>query len=479
MDTEGAQVNRGPSNVATRVSITTLGCKSNQYDSSAIAELLSKGLFSIVTFAAPADACIINTCTVTGKSDREARQLIRKARRTNPDAVLIVTGCYAEVGHDELGRIPDVDYVIGNSGKHRIAEYILKQRPKHGPVVVVGKGREGVPFSLRAGSSSGRTSGRTRAYLKIQEGCSKACSYCIIPKARGASRSLPLDEVSREIGLLVDKGFKEIILTGIHMGLYGADISPKAGMASVIRLIEEKAPPCRFRLSSLDACEVTDELIALLKDAKRICRHLHLPLQSGDNAILKGMGRTYTREYYGERVQRLFDAVPGISIGADVMAGFPGEGDKEFENTCSLLKDLPLSYLHIFPFSRRKHTAAASFSSQNHVAKIKERCAVLKKLDEAKRMEFYGRFIGKEAEVLVESGHPPAGRAGHRAAGLLSGWTDNYIPVVLEPNGILSNTIVKARLTGLKGRAVVAVPVDGYPTTVQEERRYDIAGLNT
>lgn len=469
MDTEGAQINRGQRNAATRVSITTLGCKSNQYDSSAIAELLSKGLFSIVPFAGPADACIINTCTVTGKSDREARQLIRKARRTNPDAVLIVTGCYAETGHDELDRIPDVDYVIGNSGKHRIAEYILKQRPERGPMVVVGRGRQGVPFSLRAGSSSGRASGRTRAYLKIQEGCSKACSYCIIPKARGASRSLPLGEVSREISLLVENGFKEIILTGIHMGLYGADISPKAGMASVIRLIEEKAPPCRFRLSSLDACEVTDELIGLLKDAKRICRHLHLPLQSGDNAILKSMGRPYTREYYRERVQRLFDAVPGISIGADVMAGFPGEGDMEFENTCSLLKGLPLSYLHIFPFSRRKGTAAASFSGQNHATKIKERCAVLKKLDEAKRREFYGRFIGKDAEVLVESGHPPAGWVGHKATGLLSGWTDNYIPVVLEPDGVLSNTIVKARLTGLKGGYVVAVPVDGWPITVREE----------
>ncbi|MBI5238105.1 MAG: tRNA (N(6)-L-threonylcarbamoyladenosine(37)-C(2))-methylthiotransferase MtaB [Deltaproteobacteria bacterium] len=456
MDTEGAQVNRRLSNAAIRVSITTLGCKSNQYDSSALVELLSKGLFNIVPFAGPADACIINTCTVTGKSDREARQLIRKARRTNPDAVLIVTGCYAEVGHDEISRIPDVDYIIGNAGKHKIIEYILKHRPKPGPVVVVGKGREGVHFSLRARSASGRTSGRTRAYLKIQEGCSNACSYCIIPKARGASRSLLLDEVSREISLLVEKGFKEIILTGIHLGLYGADMSPKAGIASVIRLIEEKAPLCRFRLSSLDACEVTDELIGLLKDAKKVCRHLHLPLQSGDNTILRSMGRPYTREYYAERVQRLFDTVPGISIGADVIAGFPGEGDKEFENTYSLLKDLPLSYLHIFPFSRRKGTPAASFSGQNHPAKIKERCSVLKGLDQGKRREFYGRFIGKDAQALVESERD-------KATGLFSGWTDNYIPVILEHSRDLSNTIVNVRLMGLKGSAVAALPLYNNP----------------
>ncbi len=443
MDKEGPQVTRADGNAA-RVSIATLGCKSNQYDSSALAWLLSKGRFEVVPFPGPADAYIINTCTVTGKSDREARQLIRKARRTNRDAVLIVTGCYAQVGHDEISRIPGVDYIIGNSDKHRVVEYILRQRPKAGPVVVVGSGGQGVRLGLRAGPSSGRASGRTRAYLKVQEGCSKSCSYCIIPKARGASRSLSPGEVSREIDLLVGNGFKEIVVTGIHLGLYGA------GIASVIRLIEEKAPACRFRLSSLDACEVTDEVIGLLQGAKKLCRHMHLPLQSGDDAILKSMGRPYTRRYYADRVERLFKAVPGISIGADVMAGFPGEGDREFENTLSLLRDLPLSYLHVFPFSRRRGAAAASLPGQNRAATIKDRCAALRRLDGEKRRDFYRRFAGKDAQALVELERD-------RATGLFSGWTDNYIPVVLEHGEDLGNTIVNVRLTGLEGGAVAAM----------------------
>ncbi|MBI5492513.1 MAG: tRNA (N(6)-L-threonylcarbamoyladenosine(37)-C(2))-methylthiotransferase MtaB [Deltaproteobacteria bacterium] len=418
-----------------RVSIQTLGCKSNQYDSSALEEALRGADLEIVPFPEAADACIINTCTVTGKTDYQSRQLIRRVRKINPDAVVIVTGCYAQVSPEEVSRIEGVDFVVGNPEKDRIVEFLRSGRQSSTRTVVSGFS-SGAPFTLRAHGSGGRT----RANLKVQEGCNRACSYCIIPKARGSSKSLPLPEVRKEIETLIENGYREIILTGIHLGAYGNDLGERTDLTSILRLIENEDYPCRFRISSLDPDEVTGELIDILKGAKRVCNHLHLPLQSGDDAVIRGMRRPYTAGEFAEKV-RLASMVKEISIGVDVIAGFPGEGEREFENTFSLLRDLPVSYLHIFPFSKRKGTPAAVAPGQVDPKAIRARCEKLKELDTLKRLEFYRAFIDKTAEVLVEGSRD-------KNTNLLKGRARNYIPVAFQGDDRLKNTLTRVALSG-------------------------------
>lgn len=426
-----------------KVAITTLGCKSNQYDSSALEDALRAASFEVAPFSGPADAYIINTCTVTGRTDTQSRQVIRKARKENPGAIVVVTGCYAQVSPDEVKSL-GVDFVVGNPEKERIVEYLLGGR-RQGITEDLGQWQEGTPWTLRARSSSGRT----RANMKIQEGCGRACSYCIIPRARGLSKSLPLNEIEREFDSLVEAGYKEVVLTGIHLGAWGADLSPSTDITTLLELIEKKDYPCRFRLSSLDPDEVTDRLIEILQDAKRVCNHLHLCLQSGDDNIIKRMRRPYTRELFAERIERLVASVPEISVGVDVIAGFPGEGDAEFENTYSILSGLPIAYLHVFPFSKRRGTPAADFKDQVEPRTVKERCSRLQELDRAKRDAFHQNFIGKKAGVLVEGGRD-------RRSGLLTGRARNYIRVFLEGDDALKRKLVEAELQepangGMKG----------------------------
>jgi threonylcarbamoyladenosine tRNA methylthiotransferase MtaB len=433
-----------------KVAITTLGCKANQYDSWAMEEALARGGLTVVEFPEPADAYVINTCTVTGKTDYQSRQLIRRARRTNPDATIVVTGCYAEVNSKEVLRVEGVDYVLGNPGKGEVLEYILRGRPSNGPETAPGpspdKATDGVPMTLRARGSSNRT----RASLKLQDGCDRRCTYCIIPRARGVSRSLPLGDVEREIDAFVAHGYKEIVLTGIHLGAYGEDLSGQTGLTTILRLIEKRRWPCRFRISSLDPDEVTDELIEILKTSESICNHMHLPLQSGSKAILKSMGRNYTPGAFADVVWRLFKAVPGVAIGTDIIAGFPGEGAAEFDETYDMVRDLPLSYLHIFPFSVRDHTPAAAYPGVVAKRTVKDRCRRLKELNAVKRNDFYKRFVGSTATVLVESSRD-------KHTGLAKGKSKNYIPVLLEhgaPDRPVNNTIVRARLTGVLGASM-------------------------
>jgi threonylcarbamoyladenosine tRNA methylthiotransferase MtaB len=412
------------------VSITTLGCKSNQYDSFAIEEMLEKNNFLIVDSPENADACIINTCTVTGKTDSQSRQLIRKVRRKNPRALVIVTGCYAQVSPQEIAAIEGVDYILGNPEKEKIAEYLIAGKRPHGYKVKVDVGAQSSNLGLRAS----RAPGRTRAYLKLQDGCDNTCSYCIIPKARGRERSLSLNNVLREIDKLIEKGYKEIVFTGIHLGSYGLDLPLGMDITKLIRLVEDRRYPCRFRISSLDPDEVTDELIDIVSSAKTICKHLHLPLQSGDEGILRKMNRHSNLALFRDKIIRLVDSIPSISIGVDIIVGFPGEGDREFLNTCNMLEELPISYIHIFPFSKRIGTPAANFEGQIKDTVIKQRCKRLKDVDKEKRMIFYRNFIGKKVQVLIESNM-------NRGTGLFQGRTDNYIPVLIDNYGGPTNTL--------------------------------------
>lgn len=429
-----------------KVVIKTLGCRSNQYDSSALADMLRAAGYEPVTAHTGAnlvEAYIINTCTVTTKTDYQSRRLIRRARRENPDAVIIVTGCYAQVAPVEVGAVGAADYVVGNLNKADIVEYIKRGRPAGGPETIVEPG-SGVPFTLRAESSHYRT----RVNLKVQDGCNRRCSFCIIPRARGASRSLPSQRVLAEIQALGERGYKEVILTGIHLGSYGADLDDESSLTGLLRAIEKAGFPCRIRLSSLDPDEVAPELIEILSTSRAICNHLHLALQSGDDSVLRQMRRPYTRATIKEGVEELVKKVDSVSIGLDVIAGFPGEGPEEFENTYSLIKDLPVAYLHVFPFSPRPGTPAAGFPDQVDGLKKKERAARLKELHLEKRDAFYMRFSEKVMDVLVES-------ARSRSDGMLRGRTSNYIPVAFDGPDELMGDIVSVRLGEVRDGVVV------------------------
>jgi threonylcarbamoyladenosine tRNA methylthiotransferase MtaB len=401
------------------VSLHTLGCRSNQYDTSAIEDQISLAGLKLVQFTSPADACIINTCTVTSRTDAQSRQAIRKARKLNPGALVIVTGCYAQVSPDDVAKIDEVDLVLGNPEKGQVIDFLTKgQREKK---TIVGPSEPGTPFSLRANNIRGRT----RANLKIQDGCDRFCTYCIIPTARGRSKSLGADTILKEIEGLIEKGFKEFVFTGIHLGGWGTDFKEPAHITELLEKIEEQDFPARFRLSSIDPDEVTDPLIDLMREAKTICNHLHLPVQSGSDTILKLMERPYSADFFAERVNRLKSQVPGISIGTDIITGFPGETDKEFEETRSFIDSLPLSYLHVFPYSVRAGTPAATLPGALHGTIIKERSAILREIDAKKRKDFYRNFIGSKVDVLVEGSND-------KATGLLKGRSSNYIPVLIE-----------------------------------------------
>ncbi|MFQ5329052.1 MAG: tRNA (N(6)-L-threonylcarbamoyladenosine(37)-C(2))-methylthiotransferase MtaB [Thermodesulfobacteriota bacterium] len=435
------------------VFITTLGCKANQYDSFAIEEMLAREDFQIVPDLEEAHACIINTCTVTGRTDAQARQLIRRVKRYNSNALVIVTGCYAQVSPDEVAKIEGVDYVLGNGEKEQVVEHLLMGRPVGASVAALASPKvtvrnDGSAIGLRASGAPGRT----RAYLKVQDGCDNTCTYCIIPAARGETRSVPRQTLFSEIDVLVEKGYREIVLTGIHLGSYGEEFSPPESITGLLRSIEERSYPCRFRVSSLDADEITDGLVDLMATAGTICRHLHLPIQSGDDTIIKRMGRGGGADVVRERVERIASSIPDIAIGLDLIVGFPGEGDVEFMNTVRLLEKLPIAYMHIFPFSKREGTPAASFTGQVDGKIIKERCRVLRNLDGEKRAAFYGSYLGREVSALVEG-------ARNRETGLMQGRSDNYIPVLLANYDGPTNRLLSVRLDTVTENGVVGTVV--------------------
>lgn len=432
--------------IAKTVAITTLGCRANQYDSSAMEDILIEGGLQVVSPSAVADAYIINTCTVTGSTDSQSRQEIRKLKRRNKDAVIIVTGCYAEVSAEEVALIEGVDFVLGNPEKSKVLECIEAGRGGMANMSKTSVSEDLGLMELRVKDATAKKSHkRTRANLKIQDGCDRTCSFCIIPKARGASRSVSRADVLEELKALSAAGFREVILTGIHLGGYGRDFllqgSMKTTMTSLLKEMSELALPMRLRISSLDPDEVTTELVDLLANETGICNHMHLALQSGSDSILKSMNRPYNSERFREVVELLAERVKDISIGADVIVGFPGESEADFIETLNLIEALPLAYLHVFPYSERSGTEAATMSGQVDARIIKERAKRLRILGEQKCLEFYGKFIDKEVEVLVESGR-------HKKSGLLKGRTSNYMPILIDGGDELKGTIVKVLLRG-------------------------------
>lgn len=432
-----------------KVGLATLGCKVNQYESAALAEDLHNKDFSLVPFNSRADVYIINTCTVTAFSDFQARQCIRRAHRTNPQAKIIVTGCYAQIASADIAKLDGVNLVVGNDQKNMIPELLQNGRINSNYILAHDIFRQKKFFHMPLA----KFRGHTRAFLKIQDGCNSFCSYCIVPFARGKSRSLPPEEVLKAITKFTYGGYKEIVLSGIHLGSYGRDLNPAATLTGLLHQIIDQHLDARIRLSSIEPGEITDDLLHLFDKQDIICPHLHIPLQSGDDKILALMKRDYNAAFYRNLIEKIAATVNGIAIGVDVMAGFPSEGEDEFKNTLHLLQDLPVAYLHVFPYSERPGTLAQKIQPKVPEALKKDRAAILRNLGIKKREEFALRFLSKKLNVLVE-------KATDKKTALMKGFSQNYMQVLLEENNssIVNNIVtvqaVKFRDGKLYGKIV-------------------------
>ncbi|MHB8911017.1 MAG: tRNA (N(6)-L-threonylcarbamoyladenosine(37)-C(2))-methylthiotransferase MtaB [Syntrophales bacterium] len=432
-----------------RVAVATLGCKVNQCESAGIAEAMTARGMTIVPFEDEADCYVVNTCTVTGRTDYQSRQLIRRAIRRNPAAAVFVTGCYAQRAPEEIARIPGVRIVAGNAEKALLPELLQELAAAGGARVRVGDIRSEHAF---AGLGAAVFPEHTRAFLKIQDGCDAFCSYCIVPHARGRSRSLPSAEVSARIAALAAGGYREVVLAGIHLGAYGRDLSPAAKLEEVVRRVADERPVERLRLSSIEPREVTDGLIDVLGSAGAVCRHLHIPLQSGDDGILAAMRRDYDAAFFRDLLRRIWAAVPGVAVGIDVMVGFPGETEEAFANTLRLVEEMPVAYLHVFPYSRRPGTPAASMPGQISDQEKKVRAERLRRIGSEKRRSFAMRFIGTPLTVLIE-GRKDAG------TGFPVGFSDNYIPIAVR-GAAEANRIVRVMPDSLQNGRLIAGMID-------------------
>ncbi len=395
-----------------RVAISTLGCKTNQFESAAMIEQLEAAGYRVVPFTEPSDFYIINSCTVTARTDAETRRLIRRARRLNQTARIVATGCYAQVAPGELEKIPELDCVLGNQEKQHIAAFLESSASS---VADIAKADHAEPLKLTSFAE------HTRAFLQVQNGCNSFCSYCIVPYARGRSRSVQPDDVLQGVRDLAGGGFKEVVLTGIHLGAYGIDLPLPTTLTDLVRRIDAEGIVPRLRIGSIEPNEVTTELLEMMAGSSSICPHLHLPLQSGSDSVLERMGRPYTSRFFRDLMTRISSALPEAFIGADVIAGFPGETESEFSETVRLLEELPFSDLHVFPYSSRPGTRAAGMPGHVSSAVVTSRAAQLRTIAKRKKAEFLARFIGKELSVLMQ---------GYDAAeGVCRGLTRNYISV--------------------------------------------------
>lgn len=445
-----------------KIAITTLGCKVNQYDSAVIQNRLERQ-HSFVSFEEPADCYIINACTVTDRADWEARQLVRRAKRLSPGAKILVTGCYAQVNPADVARVPGVDYVVGLNRLDDLLQFV--DLPVGGGEVRVAvsdvKRERGVAvLGTRA------LPGHTRAFLKIQEGCNYSCTYCIIPTARGLSRSVAPREVLEQVRGLADAGYREIVLTGIHLGGYGQDLMPKVDLTALLEMIARSRSIPRLRLSSLDPREVPDRLLDLIASSDVVCPHLHICAQAGDDEILKQMRRNYDRAYYRELLMRVRERLPDAALGSDIIVGFPGETDEAFDRSLEFFAGLPLTYFHVFPYSSRRGTMAVSLPDHVGGQVKKTRARKMRELGAMKKKDFCLRFRGRRASILVEEKID-------RATGLRGGFSRNYLPVLVSGAGNLVNREIEVEIESfedgrLKGTqlAMASAPVERHDAFV-------------
>jgi threonylcarbamoyladenosine tRNA methylthiotransferase MtaB len=393
-----------------KVKFSTLGCRLNQYETQAMREQFQKAGFEETESSSEANVFVLNTCTVTNDSDRTSRYLIRKFHRENPDAQIVVTGCYVEKNEAEIKNIPGVSLTVLNRQKSEMIRLLESCASFDLP-----SKRTYTPLSIT------QFEGHRRAYVKIQDGCNHACSFCKVVLVRGASRSRFMDDVIDEARRLTDNGYREIVLTGIQLGAYGYDLKKHQMLPELLERLCQVPGMGRIRLSSIEPTDVTDELIEAMTSFEQICPHLHIPLQSGSDVILERMNRRYRRDFYGDLIRRIKSRVPDFILTADVMIGFPGEGDLEFEETVQILEESEPYKLHIFPYSPREGTRAAKFQDAPDAQTVKQRREALLVLEEKWKENIQRQYVGRTVKVLIEETSD--------APGHISGRTANYIQV--------------------------------------------------
>ena len=406
------------------VRFITLGCKVNQYDTQVIREQFLNTGFKEIDNHLPRDIYVINTCTVTQRADSESLNLIRRTIKENPKAKIIVTGCLTELDEDKIKNIDGVSLIVKNKDKNRIIE-ILKRKDTQ----LITHNSQLITFFK----------GHTRVFLKIQDGCNNFCSYCKVPLVRGTSRSRAMATITQEAEQLVKNGFKEIVLCGICLGAYGKDLPNQANLAEVIDALEKIEGLLRIRLSSIEAGDISEELLGRMAQSKKLCPHLHIPVQSGDNEILKKMNRNYCREDYLNVIKKIKMAIPEIAITTDVLVGFPGEREDNFQNTLNLIGEIAPLRVHIFPYSRRLGTAAAILKDKINPLLTKERISRLRAISKRCALAYKRQFLNKDRDVLIEERSKENKK-------YWKGYTDNYIEVRIESGRNLKNQLIRVKL---------------------------------
>ncbi|TDI76174.1 MAG: tRNA (N(6)-L-threonylcarbamoyladenosine(37)-C(2))-methylthiotransferase MtaB [Bacteroidetes bacterium] len=429
------------------VSIHTLGCKLNYAESGALSDEFRRRQFDIVPYGQASDVTVINTCSVTEEADRKCRQAIRRAMRLNPDTYIVVTGCYAQLQPDNIAAIPGVDSVLGSAEKFRLFDLISDFEKREQTQIHVSCIDEATEFGPAFASGD-----RTRAFLKIQDGCDYSCSFCTIPMARGRSRSAKITQIVAQALEIVDRGFREIVLSGVNIGLFGEDTGES--LIELLRALDSVTGIERFRISSIEPNLLTDEIIDFVAESRAFVPHFHMPLQSGDDEILGKMRRRYKRERYADRIAKIRSVMPDACIGVDIIVGFPDETDAHFMRTFTFLEELPVSYLHVFTYSERPNTVAVDLVESGAATPIQKvirgnRNAALRRLSESKRTHFYESQLGTQRTVLWED------RQNRSQTGMMTGFTENYVKVEREIDPSLVNQTELIRLVEMTSSSTV------------------------
>lgn len=429
-----------------KIAFYTLGCKVNQADTASMENLFLRSGHQLVSFDGEADVYIINTCVVTNTGQRKSRQTIHRAIRKNPNALIVVTGCYPQTAAEEVKAIAGVDMIIGNQDRAQIVQ-LVEERLAHRQTDTLDAVHKLTASTAFEEMAAGDITDKTRAFLKIQEGCNQFCTYCIIPYARGPLRSRSLESIRTETQRLISAGFKEIVLIGIHLGCYGKENSDGPTLYDAVKTVLDVPGVQRLRLGSLESVEVEPRLLTLMQEDARFCRHLHLPLQSGCDKTLQAMHRPYTTAKFKTLLADIKAQVPDIAITTDVIVGFPGETEADFETTCKFAESCGFSKMHIFPFSARKGTPAEKFAGAVTEAVKKERADILGKIDETMHKAFLQAMVGQNAEVLFEQ---PAGED------YFEGLTGNYQRVFVKSGGRnLGGEILPVKITAFDGEKLL------------------------
>ena len=434
------------------VAFHTLGCKVNFYDTEAIWQQFKTAGYEQVDFEHTADVYVVNTCSVTNTGDKKSRQIIRRAIRRNPDAIVAVTGCYAQTAPAEILEIPGVDLVIGTQDRERIMEYVDQFARERQPINAV---RNIMKTRTFEELDVPEFADRTRAFLKIQEGCNNFCTFCIIPWTRGLSRSREPQSVLTQAKMLVEAGYKEIVLTGIHTGGYGDDLE-NYDLTDLLWDLDKIEGLDRIRISSIEASQIDDRMLDVLQKSTKMCRHFHIPLQSGENDVLARMRRKYTVEEFGEKIRRIREVMPDVAITTDVIVGFPGESEESFAKGYQFMKELGFSEMHVFPYSKRSGTPAARMEDQIDEEEKNRRVHALIDLSETMQVAYAEKFLGQVVEVI-----PEREVKGQEGQGLLIGHSDNYLHVEFEGSTELIGQVCRVRIASVDVnacRGVLQVP---------------------